>query len=135
MHNRLFDFCILIFAFVLLVSPASAMMSIEEEKEMRDNLLRMVESRVPLIKDPEIVGYVSDIGQKVLDHVNGKFFDYEFFVIQDDGLNAFAMPGGLVFVHTGLLEVIDTENELLCVLAHEIGHVQGRHIARRIERM
>jgi predicted Zn-dependent protease len=111
------------------------MMSIEEEQEMRDKLLRMVESRVPLIKDPEIVGYVSNVGQKVLDQVNGKFFDYEFFVIQDEGLNAFAMPGGLVFVHTGLLEVIDTENELLCVLAHEIGHVQGRHIARRMERM
>ncbi|RPI52327.1 MAG: hypothetical protein EHM49_05765 [Deltaproteobacteria bacterium] len=135
MQNRLFDFCFLTFAFVLLVSPASAMMSIEEEREMRDNLLRMVESQVPLIKDPEIVGYVSDVGQKVLDRVDGKFFDYAFFVIQDEGLNAFAMPGGLVFVHTGLLEVIDTENELLCVLAHEIGHVQGRHIARRIERM
>ncbi len=135
MYNRLFYFCLLTFAFVLLASPVSAMMSIEEEQEMRDKLLRMVESRVPLIKDPEIVGYVSDVGQKVLDQVNGKFFDYEFFVIQDEGLNAFAMPGGLVFVHTGLLEVIDTENELLCVLAHEIGHVQGRHIARRMERM
>ncbi|MCK4426134.1 MAG: peptidase M48 Ste24p, partial [Deltaproteobacteria bacterium] len=62
---------------------------------MRDKLLRMVESQVPLIKDPEIVGYVSGVGQKVLDQVDGKFFDYEFFVIQDDGLNAFAMPGGL----------------------------------------
>ncbi|MEA1991480.1 MAG: M48 family metalloprotease [Thermodesulfobacteriota bacterium] len=102
---------------------------------MRDKLLRMVESQVPLIKDPEIVGYVSGVGQKVLDQVDGKFFDYEFFVIQDAGLNAFAMPGGLVFVHTGLLEVIDTENELLCVLAHEVGHVHGRHIARRMERM
>ena len=135
MFSRLFYLCFLTFAFVLLASPVSAMMSIEEEQEMRNKLLRMVESRVPLIKDPEIVGYVSDVGQKVLNQVNGKFFDYEFFVIQDEGLNAFAMPGGLVFVHTGLLEVINTENELLCVLAHEIGHVQGRHIARRMERM
>ena len=134
-YNRLFYLCILIFAFISLASSVSAMMSIEEEQEMRNKLLRMVESQVPLIKDPEIVGYVSDVGQKVLDQVDGKFFDYEFFVIQDDGLNAFAMPGGLVFVHTGLLEVIDTENELLCVLAHEMGHVQGRHIARRMERM
>ncbi|MBW1937206.1 MAG: M48 family metalloprotease [Deltaproteobacteria bacterium] len=135
MCNRLSCLCFLVFASVLLASPVSAMMSIEEEREMRDKLLRMVESRVPLIKDPEIVGYVSSVGQKVLDQVDVKFFDYEFFVIQDDGLNAFAMPGGLVFVHTGLLELIDTENELLCVLAHETGHVQGRHIARRMERM
>jgi predicted Zn-dependent protease len=135
MCNRLLYLCILIFTFIFLASPVSAMMSVEEEREMRDKLLRMVESQVPLIKDPEIVGYVSDVDQKVLDQVEGKLFDYELFVIQDDGLNAFAMPGGLVFVHTGLLEVIDTENELLCVLAHEIGHVQGRHIARRMERM
>jgi predicted Zn-dependent protease len=135
MCNRFFYPCILIFASIFLASPVCAMMSVEEEREMRDKLLRMVESQVPLIKDPEIVGYVSSVSQKVLDQVDGKFFDYEFFVIQDDGLNAFAMPGGLVFVHTGLLEVIDTENELLCVLAHETGHVQGRHIARRMERM
>ncbi|MBA7706077.1 Beta-barrel assembly-enhancing protease [subsurface metagenome] len=135
MCNCLSYLCILIFASIFLASPVCAMMSVEEEREMRDKLLRMVESQVPLIKDPEIVGYVSGVGQKVLDQVDGKFFDYEFFVIQDDGLNAFAMPGGLVFVHTGLLEVIDTENELLCVLAHETGHVQGRHIARRMERM
>jgi beta-barrel assembly-enhancing protease len=115
--------------------PLSAMMSVDEERELRDRLLRMVESQVQMIKDPEIVGYVSRVGQKVLDQVDGKFFDYEFFVIHDDGLNAFAMPGGLVFVHTGLLEVIDSENELLCVLAHEVGHVQGRHIARRMDRM
>jgi predicted Zn-dependent protease len=135
MFNRPFYLFSLIFISILLVSPASAMMSIEEEREMRDKLLHSVECQVPLIKDPEIVGFVLDIGQKVLNQVEGKFFDYEFFVIQDDGPNAFAMPGGLVFIHTGLLEIIDTENELLCVIAHEIGHVQGRHIARRIERM
>ena len=135
MGNRLLHFCFLLFAFCFLASPSSAMMSVEEERELRDKLLKMVESQVRLIKDPEIVAYVSDVGQKVLDQVDGRLFDYRFFVIQDDGLNAFAMPGGLVFVHTGLIEVIDTENELLCVLAHELGHVQGRHIARRMERM
>ncbi|RKX59234.1 MAG: hypothetical protein DRP28_03520, partial [Thermodesulfobacteriota bacterium] len=70
MYNRLlYLFCVLVFAFIFLASPVCAMMSIEEEREMRDKLLRMVESQVPLIKDPEIVGYVSDIGQKVLDQV------------------------------------------------------------------
>jgi len=135
MCNRLSLLFIFALAYMIWASPLSAMMSVEKERELRNRLLHQVESRVPLIKDPEIVGYVSRVGQKVLDQVDGKFFDYEFFVIQDDGLNAFAMPGGLVFVHTGLLEVIDTENELVCVLAHEIGHVQGRHIARRMDRM
>jgi predicted Zn-dependent protease len=116
-------------------STACAMMSIEEEKDLREELLRMVKSEVSLVQDPEVVGYVSSVGQKALKHVKARFFDYEFYVIKDEGINAFAMPGGLVFVHSGLLEVIDTEDELFCVLAHEIGHVQGRHIARRMERM
>lgn len=116
-------------------SVAYSMMSIEEEKELREKLLRMVEAKVPLIKDPEVVDYINRVGQKILQNVDGKYFDYEFFVIQDQGINAFAMPGGLIFVHTGLLDVISTEDELGCVLAHEIGHIQGRHIARRMERM
>ncbi len=139
MHKRTYCLSLVIFALcllgptILVPSSASAMMSIQKERELGHRLLRMVKSQVTLIQDPEIVGYVTDVGHKVLDHVKGKFFHYRFFVIKDDTLNAFAMPGGLVFVHTGLLETIDTEDELLCVLAHEMGHVQGRHIARRIE--
>lgn len=131
--------CLVFLAFLVAVLSqppfAQAMMSIEEEKELREKLLRMVETKVPLVKDPEIVDYINGVGQKILQNVEGKYFDYEFFVIEDQGINAFAMPGGLIFVHTGLLEVISTEDELGCVLAHEIGHIQGRHIARRMERM
>ena len=138
-HKCTYCLCLVIFALCLLgftilaSSSASAMMSIEKERELSHRLLRMVKSQVTLVQDPEIVGYVTDVGHKILDHVKGKFFHYRFFVIQDDTLNAFAMPGGLVFVHSGLLETVDTEDELLCVLAHEMGHVQGRHIARRME--
>ncbi len=123
-------------AFVIVsYSNVQASMSVEEERQLRGKLLHMVQAKVNLVSDPEIIEYVSDIGHKILDHVKGRLFHYEFFVIRDEGMNAFAMPGGLVFVHTGLLENIDSENELACVLAHEIGHVQGRHIARRMERM
>jgi len=113
----------------------NAMMSIKQEKEMRQQLLQMVKNQVPIIDDPDIIGYVSELGHRVLEQVPVKFFDYQFFVIKDDGLNAFAMPGGLIFVHTGLIENIESDDELVCVLAHEIGHVQGRHIARRMDRM
>uniref|UniRef100_UPI004049BBAC beta-barrel assembly-enhancing protease n=2 Tax=Dissulfurimicrobium sp. TaxID=2022436 RepID=UPI004049BBAC len=112
-----------------------AMMSIKEERELGDKLLQTIDSQVTLIKDPEIVGYVKGIGDRILAKVDDKYFDYRFFVIKDSGINAFAIPGGLIFVHSGLLEVLDNEDELACVLAHEIGHVQGRHIARRMENM
>jgi predicted Zn-dependent protease len=139
LFNSIITGCFVFLAFFVVVFSqppfAQAMMSIEEEKELREKLLRMVETKVPLVKDPEIVDYINGVGQKILQNVEGKYFDYEFFVIEDQGINAFAMPGGLIFVHTGLLEVISTEDELGCVLAHEIGHIQGRHIARRMERM
>lgn len=112
-----------------------AMMSVAEERAMREKLLLQIEAQAPLVRDPEVIEYVAEIGQKILDVINGKYFDYRFFVIKDDALNAFATPGGLIFVHTGLIEAIDSDNELACILAHECGHVQGRHIAKRMDKM
>ncbi len=114
---------------------AHAMMSVAEEREMRQKLLLQIQEQAPLVRDPEVVEYVADIGRNILDVIHGKYFDYLFFVIKDDALNAFATPGGLIFVHTGLIEAIDSDNELACILAHECGHVQGRHIAKRMDKM
>lgn len=133
---RLFASCAVALVLCLLFSTdGRGMMSVEEERKVGNEFLRMVEAQVSLVHDPEVVGYVAEMGRKVLAQVGTSFFDYRFFVIRDDGLNAFAVPGGLVFVHSGLLEAVDTGNDLLCVLAHEIGHVEGRHVARRMARM
>jgi len=115
--------------------PSHAKMTIRQERELGKKLLLEIRSQVQFIEDQEVVQYVQEAGEKVLKFVPNPIFNYHFFVIKDDGLNAFAMPGGYIFVHSGLLEVIDSDDELICVLAHEIGHVQGRHIARRIEAM
>ncbi len=127
----------LIFLVILLNMPgkAHALISIEKERELGREVLQMVNEQAELIHDPDVVGFVADIGNRILKHVGVKYFEYQFFVIKDEALNAFAMPGGFVFVHSGLIEELDSENELACVLAHEIAHVQGRHIARRMERM
>ena len=121
--------------FLSSVPNVHAIMSVGEERKMRQKLLAEIESQVPLVTDPEVVEYVSDIGHNILAVINGKYFDYRFFVIKDDALNAFATPGGLIFVHTGLIEAIDSDNELACILAHECGHVQARHIAKRMDQM
>ena len=122
-------------AFHAIVPQALALMSISEERELGDKLLKQVLSQVRLIDDPEIEEFVQATGESILQVIPRKYFKYRFFVILDPALNAFAMPGGLVFVHSGLLEAIGSQNELACVLAHEFGHVQGRHVARRIDNM
>ena len=117
------------------MTPALALMSISEERELGQKLLKQVLSQVRLVDDPEIENFVRQTGESVLSVVDRKYFKYRFFVIMDPALNAFAMPGGLVFVHSGLLEAIGSQNELACVLAHEFGHVQGRHVAHRMDNM
>ncbi len=116
-------------------SEAYALISIPEEREMGQKLLKTILPQVQLVTDPEVDEFVERIGRNILRVIPAKFFHYKFFVINDPALNAFAMPGGMVFVHSGLIEAIDSENELACVLAHEFAHVQGRHIARRMDNM
>jgi len=81
------------------------------------------------IDDPELSEYLGDLGNR-LTRVSGARQDFEFFVLRDPTINAFALPGGFVGVHTGLINSADTESELASVLSHEIAHVTQRHIAR-----
>jgi len=133
--KKLLTIAIAIYFLIFNTLSAFAIMSIEQEKSLGRRLLMMVKQQVELINDPESLIYISELGHKILKQVGSSFFTYHFFIINDDGLNAFAMPGGYVFVHSGLIEAVDNEDELLCVLAHEISHVECRHIAKRIEKM
>ncbi len=75
---------------------------------------------------------VRSIGQKVASFSDRKDIGYRFFVVEDSQVNAFSIPGGYIYVHTGLLEKA-TDDELACVLGHEIGHVAARHIAKKLQ--
>jgi predicted Zn-dependent protease len=74
------------------------------------------------------------LGAKTLAVAGSQFFDYHFFVISNKELNAFAAPSGLIFFHSGLIETLESEEELVGVVAHEIGHVVSRHLADRISK-
>ncbi|MEJ2034466.1 MAG: M48 family metalloprotease, partial [Deltaproteobacteria bacterium] len=76
--------------------------------------------------------YINRLGQKILKAAGPQYFHYHFFVIDNKEFNAFAAPSGLIFVHSGLLEAMDSEDELVGVLAHEIGHVTSRHVAQQM---
>lgn len=82
------------------------------------------------IDDPEVIDYINQLGQRLVDKSSEARFPFEFFVLRDASLNAFAMPGGYIGVHTGLIQAAQTESELAGVLAHEVSHVTQRHLAR-----
>ncbi len=108
--------------------------SVGEEREVGEKLLSIVRREFKLVDDPDVAQYVTGLGGKILAAAGPQFFDYHFFVINNKELNAFAAPSGLVFLHSGLLELLSNENELVGVMAHECGHVMSRHIADRIKK-
>ena len=129
-------FLLLAFLLVLLGSTAAkALMSHEEEARLGRQVLEMLRQEAQFVEDPEVVGYVAEVGRRIIAHIGPYYFPFKFYVIKDESLNAFAVPGGYIFVNTGLLEEIDREDELAGVLAHELAHVQARHLAKRIEKL
>lgn len=86
-----------------------------------------------LLEDPELTEYVQNLGSRIVAGAHGGQTDFHFFIVRDDSINAFALPGGYIGVHSGLLLRTATESELASVLAHEVAHVTQRHIARRFE--
>jgi len=88
---------------------------------------------VGLVRDPALVGYVSEIGRRLAAHTSTLDAPYQFHVADDTEPNAFALPGGFVYVTRGLLALSNSEDELAGVIGHEIGHVAARHSVRQIE--
>lgn len=81
--------------------------------------------------DPELQAYIDRVGQRLVANSDKPNMKFTFTVIDSPDINAFALPGGFIYVNRGLLAYLDSEDELAGVLAHEIGHITGRHHARR----
>jgi predicted Zn-dependent protease len=117
-----------------LISPAVFSITIKEEEEMSRQIMAMIYKQFEVVEDPVIVPYVNKIGQRILASLPQQPFKYHFYVLKDDVYNAFATPAGHIFVYTGLLNAMETEEELAGIMGHEIAHVYCRHISQKIER-
>jgi len=111
---------------------ASATLSPADERELGAYLMRQIRAQLPVVEDPEIEGFIQDLGYSLVSGANQATTDFHFFVIADPTINAFAIPGGYIGVHSGLITNTDSESELASVMAHEMAHVTQRHIARAI---
>lgn len=112
--------------------PSSSVLSQTEETNLGTKLLRKLRSNRNVIEDPELTSWIRSLGNRLASNAPGARGNFYFLIIDDPTMNAFAMPGGVIAVHTGLILQTDNESELAAVISHEIAHVTQRHIARRI---
>jgi predicted Zn-dependent protease len=113
-------------------SPAAAVLSHTDEYRLGAMVAHQLRDQNALLEDPEISEYLQSVGLRLASQSADGGRDFQFFVIKDPSINAFAVPGGFVFVHDGLVLATSTESELASVMAHEIAHVTQHHIARMI---
>ena len=113
-------------------SPADAILNKSQEAQIGRAIMRSIRQSGQLVEDPQITEYINDIGHRIAAQTNDGDHDFTFFVVNDPRINAFALPGGYIGVHTGLIDASRSEDELAGVIAHEIAHVTQRHIARSV---
>lgn len=111
---------------------AGAIISPAQEKKLGESFMRQVRRYAPVVDDEEVEDYIQQLGDSLAKHVeyDGEF---SFFMIDSRVINAFAVPGGFIGFHTGLILNSKGESEVASVMAHEISHITQRHGARGIE--
>lgn len=112
---------------------ARATVTEAEEARLGREIMRQIRGDRDFLDDPEIVDYLNRLGDQLVAASPAPYRQFEFFVVRDPSINAFALPGGYIGVHTGLLSAARSESELAGVLAHEIAHVTQNHIARIVD--
>ncbi|MEE8364332.1 MAG: M48 family metalloprotease [Gammaproteobacteria bacterium] len=108
--------------------------STEEEIQMGGNLISGLLGAAPLVDDPELQRYINDVGFWVASQSARKDLPWRFGVIDSDGINAFAAPGGYILITLGLLDLLENEAQLAGVLAHEISHVVMKHHLKALQK-
>lgn len=102
------------------------------ERKLGESIMREVVSDPTYLPDPDTNEYLNKLGYQLVAASNARHMDFTFFALKDPMINAFALPGGFIGVHSGLVLIAQTESELAAVIGHEIGHVEQRHIARML---
>ncbi len=104
-----------------------------EERDIGAKMAAWIRAEKHILADRTITDYVNRTGQHIARLSDRPDIVYHFAVIQDKAPNAFSVPGGYVYVHTGLLKMLDSQSQLAGVLGHEIGHIVARHGVKQLQ--
>jgi predicted Zn-dependent protease len=109
-------------------------LSVDEEEELGAEAARELRRELDFVTDRHVVEYVEGIGSAIAAAAGPQPYRFRFHVVQDDTLNAFALPAGHIYIHTGIILESVNVSELSGVIGHEVGHVVRRHVARNYNR-
>jgi predicted Zn-dependent protease len=118
--------------FVFSTVLAISLVSVGQEIEIGKQANAQVRKQVPELRDAETVDYVRAVGRTLVAHAGGPKYPYTFAVADYREINAFALPGGPVWIHRGILHTATNESQLAGVMAHEIAHISQRHAADQL---
>jgi hypothetical protein len=109
------------------LKPGFNLFSPQQDVELGRQVAEDAEKKLPMLDNSRVDGYLRQLGEKLAARAPGEKYPYQFKAVNDDSINAFALPGGFLFVNRGTIEAADNEAELAGVIGHEIGHVALRH--------
>lgn len=116
-----------------LLTFAACSVSEDQEVALGRQSAAEINSQLPIVNDPEISSYIQDLGESIAKTTSRADLDWHFYVVNTKQVNAFALPGGFIYVNRGLIESTDRLDELTGTLGHEIGHVIQRHSVKQME--
>ena len=125
---------LLIVVIFLLFASNAYSITIKEEEKLAKDYLKIISKYFKVIDDPLVTTYINILGNSIVKKLTKTNFKYKFYVIKESSYNAFAIAGGHIFVHSGLINGLSNEEELAGILAHEVSHVNLRHVSKSIER-
>lgn len=109
------------------LKPGWNLFSPQQDVEIGQSAAKDAEKQLPMLNDARVDSYIDKLGKSLASKAPGEKYPYQFKVVNDRSINAFALPGGFIFVHRGIIENADNEAQLAGVIGHEIGHVALRH--------
>jgi beta-barrel assembly-enhancing protease len=119
---------------VVLVFATACSISQQQEQQMGAEYASQINAQLPIVQDAEINRYINVLGDSIARLADARGIDYNFYVVNDASINAFAVPGGYIYINRGLIDKTQNLSQLAGVLGHEIGHVVRRHSVQQMEK-
>src|SRR5215216_1730653 len=118
---------------LLAVTVAGCGVSTQQEVQLGTDYANQINAQLPILQDPELNRYINVLGDSIARLTNRPDLPWQFFIVNAAEVNAFAVPGGYIYVNRGLIERAQSLSQLAGVLGHEIGHVVKRHSIKQME--